>query len=153
MTLTATPTIHLSTTTVLTNQTTEPVDCYWCSKMLNFTDGQRSLEELATQLHLPVKVAFRLALRGLERGWFGVAEGGSKPLSFWAELHQRLDRVLGSQGSRLLEQATQMTRLSPEQLTVQDYSNLLIAIELIADDQSRLLLLPHLDELRQQYAA
>ena len=126
-----------------------PVDCYWCRKLLKFSDGQLTLQEIARKLYLPLKVCQRLARRALDRGWAEVVATAQPPLE--ARLAEALTALLGEAGQPLLEQANRMTRVQG-QLPVGEYRNYLVALELAASKTQREQLRPVLAQMRHEFA-
>lgn len=131
----------------------EDISCNWCRKIIGLCNGERTLQDISSKLHLPLPIVQKLALNAMERGWLtALNHNVNKSLhcTFWTELSAQLQGLLGQ---ALLHKAAQMGRHTPGQVPQAARQNFLIAVELLAPENQRESIVGTLDRLRQQYAA
>lgn len=156
--------IEFDTSIILQNVGSKSITCYWCRKIASASNGQRSLAEIAEILYLPLPVARKLLLKGLNFGWFvvnpavaGVAEQTAEQVGqgqgLWQEVQEILSRALGEHSGKLLQDAARMTKQEAGRLSLAGLPHFLIALELLLGEQDRLALLPALDGLRLRHSA
>lgn len=137
----------LPPTTIMLDAAAPDVSCYWCRKIAAICDGQRTLQDLAEILYLPLNIVQKLAQKALDHGWLTAQGTPSTQASlFWQQVSAALEN-----DQELLEKAAQMTRQRPGDISSGTIPNFLIALELLISDEQRDTVIPRLDDIRQKF--
>lgn len=141
---------ELTPSTALRCRPDVQVPCYWCRKVLQFCNGERTVAEVAGLSHLPLAVCLRLAARAVAAQW---AEFALPPARtpVWEHLEAELTGLAVAQPGELLNRAAAMTRQTAGELSPAQLPSFLIALELLLDEADRDRLLPRLDDMQRHY--
>ena len=153
-------TLEIDAQLILQTTDSKAITCYWCQKIAAASQDGRTLKEIAEFLYLPLPVACKLVLKGVESGWFvvdsklnDVLEPPSAGHPLWHEVQITLSRAVGEKSNGLLQDAARMTKQQVGHLSLGELPNFLIALELLLSEQDRQYLLPALDGLRERHKA
>lgn len=150
MPLTTSPALNAST--ILRTTPTAAPTCLWCHRIAALCNGERTLQDIGTALHLPLPIVQKLARKALEQGWL-VTQDVAENQAVWLYLEHQLSLVLGGESQQVLHRAASMARQAPGFIPPESLTNFLIAIELLVSEPQRPQIAHLLDELRHKYAA
>lgn len=132
--------------------------CPWCRRLLPLCNGQRTVQDIATILQLPIQVVLKLVHRAATQGWLQLPQetepfSSEKPSACYRALQGELNILFGEKSNELLGQAVKMARVTPEQLDARHISDVLIALELRLPREQAETFGPQFDALRDAYAS
>lgn len=133
------------------------VNCYWSRRLLKLCDGQRTLEEVARQLDLPLSICLPLVRKSLESGWAllrQVTADAEQQLVhelLWLELRSRTEQVVGLGSEELLRSAAACAGQPDGVVLPPQFPQLSWALSALVSDEQRPALAEHLEALRRKY--
>lgn len=150
------PVPFLTPQTIMKVRPNADVSCRLCARVIDLCDGNRTLREVAQTLHLTQSACAKLVQRSISRNWLEPAmavESTTDGFNYWFVISENLVEGIGAEGEELLHKAARMTKSESGIISETDVEEYLIAIELMADDSQREVLVPILDSLRDKYVS